>query len=1369
MVKQENEEKPPYPLQGNRHPLERANLFSLLAQTWLNPFIKMTSKGRLFDQDMHPELPKSDSTMHNFTKVWIQKQMNPKKGLMSHIWAIFGGEVMLTLFIILIESAIGGAIKYITLLMSIELEIQFKEKEELKKDWSGVVTLLISLVLFSVIQSVISSSCSLWRDRISFRIQFSLSATIFDKILKVGLVNPSPHDEGSITNNLQIDCSRFGLSVNSMAALVSVLLNFFITLTMGIWLFKFIFVILLVVLTFNAFFLGVIFFFWFNIQNKWMKAKDERMSFWKYCFSSIRYFKIRAWEIDIFNRISKSRSKEVRYQLYSTLLYSVFILSLLLGPAFAVFTFFKIYFGMGNILEISKVAIFMTLVFDMITTFLGLPSSFGFINEVSIAVNRLNKLLDFEEIDLSQIKNIEPPLNPNSAIEMRNASFYWKLKPPSEDDKNKNKEDAESKKKQEKDGYDSITNIVLEENDTSDLNDSLLEKKQEEGSGSSYEINIDQLQVLKGNVTFLIGKIGSGKSSLLYAIMGDMSLKNPDQARLNINTSFAFVGQKPWIINSTIKDNILLDLPLDQAKLDEAIRYSCLDEELKIFEKGIDQETGDNGDALSGGQRTRVAIARCLYQDPEIYIFDDVLSALDSNVGAFIMEETILKRLRGKTVLMSTHAIQYLSKGDKIVIMEGGKIEAQGNFEEVSSCEIYQRYLEINKQFEDKKVKDGEEEVESEEMSVDSGEPELIKKLSKKKTFTQSMKNSIRENDLEKEEVLQQLIIPEDRERGSVSLKTYHRFIQELGGYSSWILVFAVCLSAQVLTSINMLRLSQWGENFATYDTNQQLMQYFIISLIAASLCCLRTSIFGVLSCNLSKKVHSKMIFSILHSRVEEFISRVPAGRIMNRFSRDLQEIDQSLIFQLDYFNETLAGVVISIGMFGFLLGYRLMISIVFMLVFCIYYQKVFMDTWREFIRLDSISKTPILNVLVDSCRGLSTIRSMNKQAYFRRRFIEKCNASLSNSLIKCGMNHWYAVRVSFISYAFITIPAYLTIILFSEQITLAIAIFSIIAINSLGSSIKNALTQYSRLESTMISVERCHYFEKIEPEAQYKHYRGDLALVDGSDSSLSKLKKRQEENKQGVVEEGRITFQDVSCKYAISRTPVLSGVSFEVKPREKIGVIGRTGSGKSTLIKLLWRGLDYCEGDIKIDGKSIRDVDLKSLRSQVMIVTQETALIEGTLRANIDIRLEGKERDRELEDILYKLGFNNQNYLKEGLEMPIDGEGSNLSAGEKQLISFARTLLDKKKVIVLDEATANIDLKTEEKIQKCLDNEFKDATMIIIAHRIQTIMNCDRILVLEKGKIAAFDSPQVLSSLKDSYFNKIINKMKESKEENAL
>lgn len=383
-----------------------------------------------------------------------------------------------------------------------------------------------------------------------------------------------------------------------------------------------------------------------------------------------------------------------------------------------------------------------------------------------------------------------------------------------------------------------------------------------------------------------------------------------------------------------------------------------------------------------------------------------------------------------------------------------------------------------------------------------------------------------------------------------------------------------------------------------------------------------------------------------------------------------------------------------------------------------------------------------------------------NKFDWARSNFVDKLKDMLVNEIGIEGLNQWYNLRTTLVANLVVVMPAYLIIIFLKQRMNIGDIIVMLYIGTEIALVINQALSSYALVENDMIAVERCHHFEKIEPESQYKAYKEDYAIVDGSKKSIGELKKRQESREESVVTEGRIQFISMSCKYATSTGPILDKLTFEIKPREKIGVIGRTGSGKSTLIKLLWRALGYYEGDILIDGHSISKADLKSLRSQITIVTQEPALIEGTLRENIDIRLIDSSKDEELKVILDKLSFTNKNYTKAGLEMQVDAEGSNLSAGEKQLISFARTLFNKRKIIVLDEATANIDLKTEEKIQACIDAEFGDTTMLIIAHRVQTIMNCDRILILEKGKIAALDTPANLSKDRDGYFNSIVSKM---------
>jgi len=420
------------------------------------------------------------------------------------------------------------------------------------------------------------------------------------------------------------------------------------------------------------------------------------------------------------------------------------------------------------------------------------------------------------------------------------------------------------------------------------------------------------------------------------------------------------------------------------------------------------------------------------------------------------------------------------------------------------------------------------------------------------------------------------------------------------------------------------------------------------------------------------------------------------------------------------------------------------------------------MNVKREVMRLEAISNTPVLSTFTDTIRGLSNIRASRLEGYFQKKFMECQAQKILNKILICGLDGWYNIRSSYLALFLVLIPSYFMVVYYFKNLKASSIIVSIYLVLTLSEDLNEWLWIYSGMESSMISVERCHYFEEIPSEPQYKGIQEDKKHVNGKIDNIAILTKLQEKRKEILVTEGRVDFKDVSCKYATSKKAVLNKLAFSINPGEKIGVIGRTGSGKSTLIKLLWRSLDYYEGDILIDGKSLKSVDLTCLRSQIMIVTQETALIAGTLRENIDLRLSDKSHDARINEILGRLGFEHKEYLADGLDMKIESDGSNLSAGEKQLISFARTLVDKKKVMVLDEATANIDIKTEEKIQKCLEHDFAETTMFIIAHRIQTIMHCSRVLVLDKGNIIEFDSPSTLMSNPSSYFYHIVNKLKE-------
>lgn len=502
------------------------------------------------------------------------------------------------------------------------------------------------------------------------------------------------------------------------------------------------------------------------------------------------------------------------------------------------------------------------------------------------------------------------------------------------------------------------------------------------------------------------------------------------------------------------------------------------------------------------------------------------------------------------------------------------------------------------------------------------------------------------------------------------------------------------------------------------------------------------------------------MVFKILHSRIEEFLSRIPSGRIINRFTNDLESIDRKLGGQWGSLIWSFCNFAVAAVFYGFLIGAEVMICMLLMTIFSYWLQRKYMSIKREFTRLESITKTPVISHYTDTVKGLPFIRGYGKTDMFFDNFVKKLEENCCNSVVIFGLNSWYQLRILLVSLVVVMIPSYAILIFLKDNLVIE----DVVVFLSLGTMLSNNLSMLldnaGIFETAMVSVERCSHLENIQSEKQYHNLDQEAKYATGTKSDFDKMVKERKKNRETVVTEGKITLKNVFAKYATNPNPVLKDLTLEISPGEKIGVIGRTGSGKSTLVKLLWRSMDPDVGKIYVDSKDITTVDLKSYRSQIMVVSQETALIQGTLRENIDITLENSSQDALITQVLTNIGFTNADFLKSKLDMKVSSDGSNLSAGEKQIISFARAVISKRKILILDEATANIDLKTEEFIQKAMDEEFKDSTVIVIAHRLQTILKSDRILVLDEGKILAFDTPQALLSMEDSYLRNILNKM---------
>ena len=615
----------------------------------------------------------------------------------------------------------------------------------------------------------------------------------------------------------------------------------------------------------------------------------------------------------------------------------------------------------------------------------------------------------------------------------------------------------------------------------------------------------------------------------------------------------------------------------------------------------------------------------------------------------------------------------------------------------------------------------------------------------------------------------------EDRVIGEVSFEIFKKFIKNMGGPIPIIIVIIISLGSNFLNTFYQLLLEDFSNNFKKESLNRFLQTLLWINLGMVVLVIIGSFISVVLNRKISTQIHSKMAFALTHARLQGFLESVAYGQIQNRFSKDIGDVDTNSSTFFSNMITNLTALAIFLGTIMYSTSWAVIIALVVCTAVIFRVQKGYMIARREYKRLQAISSSPIVSNCSDIIKGLSYIRNMGLSDYFRKKYISQVSEKLKNDLLLNLMQLWFTVR-SYLALSFLLIlPAMAGMIyLFGDVNPGGIGLFFLI-INQISNRFESTVNMKTNLETFMISIERCDYFTKLEPENGYRTLDIEKRLVgNGKLKNIEKLIEFEERGDTGVgapsnnqnldenklIKSGRVMFDNVSARYLGTKSRVLHNVSFSTEKGEKVGIVGRSGSGKSTLIKLLWRYMKAEDGSILIDGHDLSMVDIKALRSQLTVITQETALFEGPLRYNLD-PTEYRFNDEQMTAILDRLGFDNSEYKKKGLDMEVDSEGINLSQGEKQLICFARAALRPSSLILLDEATASIDIKTEEAIQNLIKTDFKDSTMIIVAHRVHTIMECDKIIVMRDGRIEGLGRPDQLMESSE-FFSDIVKKMKE-------
>lgn len=1136
-------------------------------------------------------------------------------------------------------------------------------------NWDGYF-LAISLGLLSVIKSFSDTQYTFHLSKLKLKLRSSMMTVIYNKCLSVSLAERSKFSEGEIQTFMSIDADRTVNLCNSLHDMWSLPLQIGIALYLLFTQVKLAFMsglaITILLIPVNKWISEMI----ASVTEKMMKQKDDRIRRTAELLTNIRTLKMYGWELLFSSWLMDARSSEVKYLATRKYLDAWCVFFWATTPTlFSLFTF-GLYTLMGHQLDAATVFTCLALFNSLVSPLNSFPWVINGIIDAFISIRRLSRFLCCSEHKnqlqlISSFSNDQSDFVPeDAAVVLKDACCTW----------SSNDEDRK--------------NLVL---------------------------NHVTLSLPKGLLVAVIGEVGSGKSSLLNSILGEMQLV---RGSIKSQGSIAYVSQVPWILSGTIRNNILLGKPLDVNRYSDTLKACSLDMDISLMTGHDMAYIGEKGTNLSGGQIARLALARAIYHDCDIYMLDDVLSAVDAHVARWILNNAIKGPLMTqKTRLLCTHNMQAISSADVIVVMERGYLKWVGNSADFA-VSVYSTFS-----------------------STDKFQTLL----------THSQESRPNECTLEKQIICEEkdaIYISveqqdnneaEERKEGIVEIAVYKKY----AAFSGWFVAVVILLSAflmQASRNGNDLWLSYWvdttGSSQTKYTTSFYLVVLSIFCLINSSLTLVRAFSFAFGGLQAAVKVHTKLLNRLINAPVQ-FFDRTPTGRVLNRFSSDLYVIDDSLPFIL---NILLANMVGLMGI-AVVLSYVQVFFLLLLLPFWYIYSKLqffYRSTSRELRRLDNVSRSPIYASFTETLDGSSTLRAFKSEDYFLTRFTEFVSLYQRTSYSELTASLWLSLRLQLLAAFIISFIAVMAVIgsvgifpvSFGTPGLVGLALsYAAPAVSLLGSF----LTSFTETEKEMVSLERALEYMDVPQE--------ELHGCKSLDPSWPL---------QGAIE-----FRNVSMKYMPSLPPALEHITFSIAGGTHVGIVGRTGAGKSSILNALFRLTPICSGQILVDGLNIWDVPVRDLRSHFAVVPQSPFLFEGSLRENLDPL--GINTDMKIWTILEKCHVKEEVAAAGGLDCHVKEAGTSFSVGQRQLLCLARAILKSSKVLCLDECTANVDTQTASILQNTIHCECNGVTVLTIAHRISTVVNMDCIFILDHGSLVEQGSPKVLLEKESSIFSSLV------------
>ncbi|KAJ0394967.1 hypothetical protein ATCC90586_009459 [Pythium insidiosum] len=841
----------------------------------------------------------------------------------------------------------------------------------------------------------------------------------------------------------------------------------------------------------------------------------------------------------------------------------------------------------------------------------------------------------------------------------------------------------------------------------------------------------------RGSLTIIVGAVGSGKSSLVNAILGEIQQLRGYRA---VRGSVAYASQQAWIQHGSVRDNVLFGADLDSALYDAVLSACQLRRDLEILEHGDATEIGERGINLSGGQKARVSLARAMYRrDAELLLLDDPLSALDVHVANAVFFEGVLGLAKSKTrVLVLNAHYHLLPHADRVVVLADGEIVGDGSYNDVVAA-----FPHLADQALDAMRPQHEEEEEEEGMTQahdDKDEPTVLKSTTRR---AEEADEPHAPNTKTK-----QLMLDEERAVGAITWRTYTSFLQNSGVNGVWLgvvllLAFAIAQGGVVAGDYF---LTFWSEG--SLQRSQETALWVFVGVVAAATLLLlgRAVLFTEICIRAVQTLHAVYLRKVMYAPVPTFFDVTPVGRILNRFSRDLDQLDNPLPYY------SLAMLMFLMLMLAVLLVCAVTtpttLALYPVLGFaCHWVQRYYLSTSRELKRWDGVTRSPFLNLVAETANGLDSIRAFRMAPAFATR----CRALLDHNckffFLFQSSAKWYAMRLDWLVTSVVTVVSF-TCVATQRSIGAASAGIALTYAVQLTLPFQRFLAFSSATENYMTSFERIAHYASLEAEGSSGSHRSSTS----SALEITATPDQETHVAEAWPARGAIEFEGVTARYRDGLDIVLRDVSFTVNGGEKIGVCGRTGSGKSTLLNVLFRTLELSRGCIRIDGVDISRLPLATLRSRLTVIPQDPVLFSGSLRENLDPF--GDKTDAELFAALRHVQLlERASWGKQGLAYVVAEKGENLSVGERQLICIARALLRDSRIVVLDEATACVDQDLDRLIQSAIKHSLADRTTLTIAHRLETIAESDKVLVMDHGVVAEFDAPAKLLARPDGIF----------------